>query len=148
MQIKMSKSIVTLEGSTFFDVYFIDIDEYRIELSDAYGWVIGTIDADTKKDMNIFRKNEFSKYEDTEIENEFILQNGGVIWSDEVTFFDIHKVVIKRKYIELLDEFDDIVGLINHNTIYDECAYMEYDENGQLYNTPINKLWSNKVRCF
>lgn len=30
----------------FYDVYMIDIDEYRIELSDNMGMVIGTIDSD------------------------------------------------------------------------------------------------------
>lgn len=30
----------------FYDVYMIDINEYRIELSDNMGMVIGTIDSD------------------------------------------------------------------------------------------------------
>lgn len=33
----------------FFDVYMIDIDEDRIELSDNMGMVIGTIDTDQLK---------------------------------------------------------------------------------------------------
>ena len=140
MQIKLNKSVVTLENSTFFDVHYIDIDEYRIELSDGYGWVIGTIDADTKKDMNIVRANEFSKYEDTNIENEFKLKNGGVVWNDEITYYDIYRIIVKDKYIELLDNENEVVGLINHKNIYDEYSYIEYDENGQLQWININPI--------
>lgn len=147
MQIILNKSVVKLENSIFFDVHYIDIDEYRIELSDGYGWVIGTIDADTKKNMNIFREDEFSKYEDTDTENEFELENGGIVWNDEITYYDIYKIIVKGKYIELLDDENEVVGLINHKNIYDECAYIQY-KNGQInHDSPIEKLWSNGIRC-
>lgn len=35
---------ISCNHCNFFDVYMIDIDEYRIELSDNMGMVIGTID--------------------------------------------------------------------------------------------------------
>ena len=36
-------AIVECESSSFLEVYMIDIDDSRIELSDQYGMVIGTI---------------------------------------------------------------------------------------------------------
>ena len=41
----------------FFDVYMIDIDEYRIELSDSFGMVIGTIDANELNSCEIISEN-------------------------------------------------------------------------------------------
>lgn len=41
----------------FFDVYMIDIDEYRIELSDSFGMVIGTIDADELNSCEVISEN-------------------------------------------------------------------------------------------
>lgn len=41
----------------FFDVYMIDIDEYRIELSDSFGMVIGTIDTDELNSCEIISEN-------------------------------------------------------------------------------------------
>lgn len=41
----------------FFDVYMIDIDEYRIELSDSFGMVIGTIDVDELNSCEIISEN-------------------------------------------------------------------------------------------
>ena len=37
----------------YYDVYMIDIDEYRIELSDSFGMVIGTIDTDQLSKVEI-----------------------------------------------------------------------------------------------
>lgn len=37
----------------FFDVYMIDVDEDRIELSDNMGMVIGTIDTDQLNECTI-----------------------------------------------------------------------------------------------
>ena len=37
----------------YYDVYMIDIDEYRIELSDNFGMVIGTIDTDQLSKVEI-----------------------------------------------------------------------------------------------
>ena len=37
----------------YYDVYMIDIDEYRIELSDSFGMVIGTIDTDQLSKIEI-----------------------------------------------------------------------------------------------
>ena len=37
----------------YYDVYMIDIDEYRIELSDRFGMVIGTIDTDQLNKVEI-----------------------------------------------------------------------------------------------
>ena len=37
----------------YYDVYMIDIDEYRIELSDSFGMVIGTIDTDQLNKVEI-----------------------------------------------------------------------------------------------
>lgn len=37
----------------FFDVYMIDVDEDRIELSDNIGMVIGTIDTDQLNECTI-----------------------------------------------------------------------------------------------
>ena len=37
----------------YYDVYMIDIDEYRIELSDIFGMVIGTIDTDQLSKVEI-----------------------------------------------------------------------------------------------
>lgn len=37
---------ITCGPCDYYDVYMIDVDEYRIELSDSYGMVIGTINAD------------------------------------------------------------------------------------------------------
>ena len=37
----------------YYDVYMIDIDEYRIELSDRFGMVIGTIDTDQLSKVEI-----------------------------------------------------------------------------------------------
>ena len=41
----------------FFYVYMIDIDEYRIELSDSFGMVIGTIDTDELNSCEIISEN-------------------------------------------------------------------------------------------
>lgn len=41
----------------FFDVYMIDIDEDRIELSDSFGMVIGTIDADELNSCEVISEN-------------------------------------------------------------------------------------------
>lgn len=41
----------------FFDVYMIDIDEYRIELSDSFGMAIGTIDANELNSCEIISEN-------------------------------------------------------------------------------------------
>ena len=40
-------AFVTANGCSFCDVYMIDIDDERIELSDLNGFVIGTIDHNT-----------------------------------------------------------------------------------------------------
>ena len=37
----------------YYDVYMIDIDESRIELSDGYGMVIGTINTDQLNNCEI-----------------------------------------------------------------------------------------------
>lgn len=44
--LKFKYGVTVVCGSCdYYDVYMIDVDEYRIELSDSYGMVIGTINA-------------------------------------------------------------------------------------------------------
>lgn len=42
----------------YYDVYMIDIDNYRIELSDCYGMVIGTIDSDQIKNCEVINYDD------------------------------------------------------------------------------------------
>lgn len=44
-----------------FDVYMIDVDEDRIELSDEMGMVIGTIDTDQLSECTIINYDNDSK---------------------------------------------------------------------------------------
>ena len=46
-------AIVSCGDCNYYDVYIIDIDEDRIELSDENGFVIGTISRDTYEDIEI-----------------------------------------------------------------------------------------------
>jgi len=56
--LKFNEGVTVICGyCNFFDVYMIDIDEYRIELSDSFGMVIGTIDADELNSCEIISEN-------------------------------------------------------------------------------------------
>lgn len=46
---------------SIFDVYMIDIDEDRIELSDSMGMVIGTIDTDQLNECTVINYDNNSK---------------------------------------------------------------------------------------
>lgn len=49
---------VLYEHCNIYDVYMIDIDEDRIELSDNMGMVIGTIDSDQINECAIINYND------------------------------------------------------------------------------------------
>lgn len=49
---------VSAKHCVIYDVYMIDINEHRIELSDSFGMVIGTIDVDQLNDIEIFGYDE------------------------------------------------------------------------------------------
>lgn len=49
---------VLYEHCNIYDVYMIDVDEYRIELSDNMGMVIGTIDSDKINECAIINYND------------------------------------------------------------------------------------------
>lgn len=57
---KRFKNSVTVlyEHCNIYDVYMIDIDEDRIELSDNMGMVIGTIDSDQINECAIINYND------------------------------------------------------------------------------------------
>ena len=76
------------------------------------------------------------------------LANGCVLWCDASSFYDVYYIDIDDDRIELSDCDGFVIGTIDHNQIWDECAYIEYDANGHLYNAPIQKLWSNGIECF
>lgn len=47
-------AIIICGDCSFHDIYIIDIDEDRIELSDENGFVIGTISRDTYEDIEVW----------------------------------------------------------------------------------------------
>lgn len=49
---------VLYEHCNIYDVYMIDVDEDRIELSDNMGMVIGTIDSDKINECAIINYND------------------------------------------------------------------------------------------
>ena len=49
---------VLYEHCNIYDVYMIDVDEDRIELSDNMGMVIGTIDSDQINECAIINYND------------------------------------------------------------------------------------------
>lgn len=51
-------AIVCCGDCNYYDVYMIDIDEDRIELSDENGFVIGTISRDTYEDVEILEYDD------------------------------------------------------------------------------------------
>lgn len=52
---------VLYEHCNIYDVYMIDVDEDRIELSDNMGMVIGTIDSDQINECAIINYNDDSR---------------------------------------------------------------------------------------
>lgn len=53
----------------YYDVYMIDIDEDRIELSDCYGMVIGTISVEQLNNCEYIEYDSDGRYSDDKIFN-------------------------------------------------------------------------------
>lgn len=125
MQIKLqNKTTIDADNCRYYNVHLIDIDNNRTELNDAYGMVIGTIEADNDFKINTIQPNPIKDVKET-----IKFKNGAIIITEKCDFYDIYKIRKNDDIIEVYDKNDNLDGKIYIKN-YNDIDIIEYDENG------------------